>query len=345
MAETTLITTGPPAGRGPKYLSVSGNALLQNKVKKAGDHDPDAKFMVGVGFPWLDTKIRIVNPETLLPCQPDEVGEIWISGTSVAPGSWNKDQENITAFKARITDDPETYFYRSGDLGFFHDGELYISGRYKDLIIINGRNIYPQDIEFLAENAHPVLRQNAGAAFSIDQDGEEKLVVVVEVERSAIMNLDVNEICDRIREEIAVETELAVHAIQLLRTASILKTSSGKIQRKACKKAFLDKTLDVVGESLLELQFHEGEPDEDIVDLVRLEAWLLTWIHEQLKVPLNRIDVSRPITAYGLTSMKAIVLQQDFLEKYGVSFPPYLFFEKNSLRQLCEKALKIVGEN
>lgn len=344
MAETTLITSGPPAGRGAVYLSVSGTALLQNKVKVVTESDEDAKHLVGVGYPWLDTTVRIMNPETLQPSADDEVGEIWVNGSSVAPGYWNNPDETLKAFNAHIPGDSQTNYLRTGDLGFFHQGELYVSGRLKDMIIIHGMNIYPQDIEFIVENAHPVLRNNASAAFSVELNGEEKLVVVAEVERSAIVGLDIDPVCDRIRQNIAQETELVAHAVQLIRTASIPKTSSGKLQRRAIKEAFLTKTLDIVGESILTEYYSEEEFEHPGTDLVSLEAWIMTWIHEKLKVPLNRIDASRPITAYGLTSMKAISLQQDFLEKFNVNFPPYLFFEKSSIKQLCEKALKFIQE-
>jgi acyl-CoA synthetase (AMP-forming)/AMP-acid ligase II len=344
MAETTLITSGPPSGRGPRYVALDSQALQKNKVKIAGENTKDAKFLVGVGFPWLDTKVRIVNPETLVPCNPDEIGEIWICGSSVSPGYWNKAEENKEVFSASIADEPGAKYLRSGDLGFFHEGELYISGRHKDMIILGGQNIYPQDIEYLTENSHPALRQNASAAFSVEIKGEEKLVVVAEVERASIIGLNIDEVCDQIRENVSIETDKVVHAIQLLRVASIPKTSSGKIQRKACKEAFLQKKLDVVGESFLEIKFHEDEHADTTIDLVTLEAWMMTWIHGKLKIPLNRIDSTRPITAYGLTSMKAIALQQDFLDKFGVVFPPYLFFEKNSLKNLCEKALRLISE-
>jgi acyl-CoA synthetase (AMP-forming)/AMP-acid ligase II/acyl carrier protein len=345
MAETTLITSGPPASRDPLYISISGDALLQNKVKPVPENHIDARHQVGVGHPWLDTKVKIMNPETLLPCQSDEIGEIWISGSSVSPGYWNKPEETQMAFANHIPDDPENNYFRSGDLGFLHEDELYISGRLKDLIIIHGRNIYPQDIEYIVENSHPAIRSNASAAFPIEENDEEKLVVIAEVERSAIMGLNVDEVCDIIRENISAEKELTVHAIQLIRTTTILKTSSGKIQRKACKEAFLGKKLDVVGESLLGIQFHADEAVVASPNLVGLEAWLMTWIHEKLKIPLIHLDPAKPITAYGLSSMKAISLQQDFLNKYGINFPPYLFFEKISISELCVKALKLIKEN
>ena len=344
MAETTLITSGPPAGRGAVYLSVSGTALLQNKVKVVPENDEEAKHLVGVGYPWLDTIVRIMDPETLHPSADDEVGEIWVNGSSVAPGYWNNPDETQRTFKAHIPGDPNTNYLRTGDLGFIHEGELFVSGRLKDMIIIHGMNIYPQDIEFIVENSHPVLRNNASAAFSVDVNGEERLVVVAEVERAAIVGLDIDPVCDSIRQNIALETELVVHAVQLIRTASIPKTSSGKLQRRAIKESFLNKSLEIIGESYLEGYFHEHEQPTAETALINIEAWLMTWIHEKLKIPLNRIDTDRPITAYGLTSMKAISLQQDFLEKFGVNFPPYLFFEKSSLKQLCEKALKLIQD-
>ncbi len=252
MAETTLIITGSAIGRGPIYLGVSGNALEQNRIVPVSDKNPDVKYLTGVGYPWIDTAIRIVNPETFLLCRQDEVGEIWVSGSIVTAGYWNKKEETEKTFSARIKDDPSVSYLRTGDLGFFHEGELYISGRLKDLIIIYGRNYYPQDIEYLAEHSHQALRANASAAFSVDVDEEEKLVILAEVERTSIRDLDVTAVCEAIRQGFPRNLELEVHAIQLLRTASILKTSSGKIQRKACKEGFLAKTLEVVGESLLE---------------------------------------------------------------------------------------------
>jgi len=345
MAETTLITTGPRAASEPVYLAISAAALEQHKVVTNPDNPEDMKYLVGVGHPWLDMDVRIVNPKTLIQCGPKEVGEIWTAGTSVTKGYWNKEKETQENFFARIKDSNSGPFLRTGDLGFFFDGELFISGRLKDLIIIHGRNYYPQDIEYLAETSHPVLRSNASAAFSVDVEEEEKLVIVAEVERTAIRNLDTEAVCDAIRQRIAEELELEVYAIQLLRTASIFKTSSGKIQHKACKEGFLLKSLEVVGESVLEDSPKCLETNDTSSDLVTIQAWLVAWIHTRLKISLERIDMAKPISAYGLSSMKAIRLQQDFLTMYGVNLPPYLFFERLSTGELCEKALALIKEN
>ncbi len=344
MAETTLIISGPHPGRGPVYLNISGSDLENHKITVLPDHGTDSRYLTGVGYPWIDTDVKIVNPDTQKLCNSNEVGEIWVSGSIVTAGYWNKPAETDEAFAAEINDAPGTKYFRTGDLGFFHQGELYISGRLKDLVIIHGRNYYPQDIEFIAEKSHPSLRPNASAAFSVTVDDEEKLVIVAELERTALRDLDAEAVCDSIRQNIFIEMELSVYAIRLLRTASILKTSSGKIQRKACKEGFLQNTLESVGESILDKSPSTRPAQNAAVELVSIQAWIISWIHIKLKISLDRIDLSRPITAYGLTSMKAVQLQQDFLNKYGVNFPPYLFFERISLNELSERAFKLIKE-
>jgi acyl-CoA synthetase (AMP-forming)/AMP-acid ligase II/acyl carrier protein len=342
MAETTLITSGPPALRGPVYLTVSGNALEKNKVLKVPETEPDARHLVGVGYPWLDTTVRIVNPDTLQLSKPDEIGEIWINGSSVTKGYWNNKKVTDETFRAELEGDDLQYL-RTGDLGFMHEGELYITGRLKDMIILHGLNYYPQDIELVAERSHEALMPNSSAAFSVLVDEIEKLVIVAEVKRSFLRDLDVHGIADAIRHSVSDEFELEVYGIQLLRTVSILKTSSGKIQRKACKQGFLEKSLEVVGESVLEAGSDHGT-SETTIDLTSVQAWLMVWIHLKLGVSLDRIDMGKNISAYGLNSLKAVQLQQDFLQKYGVNIPPYIFFEKMTVKDLSEKAYKMLKE-
>ncbi|HOW25908.1 MAG TPA: AMP-binding protein [Bacteroidales bacterium] len=341
LAEATLIVSGGNVNESPRYLFINKQALEEGRVEIAQEDAPGSSYQVSVGKPWIDTNIIIADPETLTHCESSEIGEIWISGSIIAKGYWNRPKETAETFQAFTQDTGEGPFLRTGDLGFFYQGELYVTGRLKDLIILHGRNYYPQDIEYLAEKSHPALRLNASAAFSIDRDGEEKLVIVAEVERTFIRDLDVTGICDSIRQQVGEEIEQEVYAVQLLRTASILKTSSGKIQRRACKEAFLRNELDVVGESVLKATTREREAAAPSSDLVSLQAWLLAWIHSQLKVPIEQIDSSRPITAYGLNSMKAVQLQNAFLQKYGINFPPYLFFEKITILELAERASRL----
>lgn len=348
MAETTLIIAGPEALRGPVYLNVSASALEMNKIVPVNENEHDSRYLAGVGYSWIDTDVKIVNPDTLELTKQDEVGEIWISGSIVTAGYWNKEEVTLNTFHARIKDNSgnegHRNYLRTGDLGFFHNGELYITGRLKDMVILQGKNLYPQDIEFIVEKSHPAMRANASAAFSIEKDNTEKLVIVAEVERSWIRDLNTEEVCDAIRNNIAEEFEQEVYAIQLLRTASILKTSSGKIQRKACQKAFLSGTLEVVGETIIDTTKEESENMVTKDDLSIVLAWLMAWIHLKLNVPFEKINPSSHISTYGLNSIKAIQLQNDFLQKYGVNIPPYTFFDKITIKELSEKALKMIIE-
>src|SRR6185369_14726681 len=174
-------------------------------------------------------------------CGPDTIGEIWVSGPHVAGGYWDRPEESESTFKACIADTGAGPYLRTGDLGFMQAGELFVTGRLKDLIIIRGRNYFPHDIELTAEVSHASLRPGGGAAFSVDVPGEERLVVLHEVDRHH--DGDLNEVIGAIRQAVAEEFELQVHAVALLKPGSLPKTSSGKIQRHACRAGFLKDEL------------------------------------------------------------------------------------------------------
>ena len=202
------------------------------------------KQIVGCGVaPQTQTTV-IVNPSTMRECLPEEVGEIWVAGPSVAQGYWNRPAETEQTFRARLAGMGGVDFLRTGDLGFPRDGELFVTGRVKDLIIIRGRNLYPQDIELTVERCHASLRAGAGAAFSTEVDGEERLVIAQEIDyRTAT---DTEAVIEAIRQAVVEEYEVQPYAIALLRAGSIPKTSSGKIQRHACRAAWLNNSLAVV---------------------------------------------------------------------------------------------------
>jgi len=345
MAEATLILSGGKVDERPVVMHVDKTGLENNRISIISEKDENAYSLVSVGKPWIDTTIIIVDPQNLELCPEDEVGEVWVSGSIVALGYWGNEEETKKVFKAYTGKDNKGPYLRTGDLGFYHDGMLYISGRLKDLIIIRGRNYYPQDLELLTENSHQAIRPNSVAAFSVTRDEIERLVIVAEVERTSMKNLNQDEVSNAIRSKIAEEMELAVYGILLIRTATIMKTSSGKIQRKACKQAFLNHSLEIIGESFLDEYVEEEELSGTKHDLVAIQAWMMTWIHIKLKIRLEKIDFSKPITVYGLNSMKAVQLQQDFLENFQINFPPYLFFERISLRELAERALSLINES
>ncbi|MDF5724757.1 MAG: fatty acyl-AMP ligase [Rhizonema sp. PD37] len=246
MAETTLFTTGGDKNQKPVIQGVKAQDLEQNAVVESEISSPLSRVFVGCGRPDTNTTVIIVNPESLTRCKKGQVGEIWVSGESVASGYWNRPSATQETFQAALKDTGEGPFLRTGDLGFFSNGELFVTGRLKDVMIIRGCNHYPQDIELTVLKSHPALRADCGAAFLVEIKDKERLVIVQEVERSYLRNLDVQEVVGNIFEAVNAQHGLQVYATVLLKTGSIPKTSSGKIQRYTCRTAFLNGSLNVV---------------------------------------------------------------------------------------------------
>ncbi|MDY6938531.1 MAG: fatty acyl-AMP ligase [Cyanobacteriota bacterium] len=262
MAETTLFITGQTKADPPKILYVDGKALEENQVVDVAADGEGVRGVVSCGRGWLGDRIEIVEPDTLTRCTPNRVGEIWVSGAGVGKGYWNQPEETARTFEAYLTDTGEGPFLRTGDLGFARDGEVYITGRIKDLMILWGRNHYPQHLELTVERAHPAIRPNAGAAFSVEVDGEERLVIVYEVDRSFLRKLNPEEVFGAIREAIAKHHIAEVYAIALLKTGSIPKTTSGKIQRRGCRAKFLEGTLEEIA------RWDRAAESSDIVEML-----------------------------------------------------------------------------
>ncbi|MBW4613208.1 MAG: fatty acyl-AMP ligase [Desmonostoc vinosum HA7617-LM4] len=245
LAEATLKVTAVRKKSQPVFCTVKADALAMNLVLDTTG-DEQGVTLVGCGWTEIDTKIVIVNPQSLTQCSLEQVGEIWVSGSTVAQGYWRRPEQTQETFQAYLTDTGEGPFLRTGDIGFIKDGELFVTGRIKDVMIIRGRNHYPQDIELVVQQSHPALRPSCGAAFTVEVNGEERLVVVQEVERTWLRKLDVKMVARAICKAVVQQHELHVYAIALIRTGSIPKTSSGKIQRSACRTKFLDRTLDAL---------------------------------------------------------------------------------------------------
>ena len=256
LAEATLKVAAVRRTDAPVLYIVQAGALEQNRILEATEDQQNMRTLVGCGRSEIDTKIVIVHPESLTQCSPEEVGEIWVSGSTVAQGYWMRPEETERTFRAYLADTGDGPFLRTGDLGFWKNGELFVTGRLKDVVIIRGRNYYPQDIELTVEQSHPALKAGASAAFSVEVEGEEQLVVAQEVERSYLRKLDANEVVGAIRQAVWEQHELSVYAVVLLKPASIPKTSSGKIQRHACKAGFLDGSLEGIGTWTLASNIH-----------------------------------------------------------------------------------------
>ncbi|MDZ8092350.1 MAG: fatty acyl-AMP ligase [Nostoc sp. DedQUE05] len=244
MAEATLLVSGGLKTSLPSVCQVDKAALEKHQIVADVNTSENLQKMVGCGYARLDQKIAIVDPELQIPCPEGKVGEIWVSGASVAMGYWQQLDLTEQTFNAYLAD--EGPFLRTGDLGFLQHGELFVTGRIKDLIIIRGCNHYPQDIEQTVQQSHPALVVGSGAAFVVDLNGEQKLVVVQEVERTYLHKLNVQEVVRNVRQAVATEDGIQINTIVLVKTGSLLKTSSGKIQRFACREAFLSGNLQMI---------------------------------------------------------------------------------------------------
>jgi len=244
MAEATLLISANRRGTGPGTCNVSREELQRNRIG-APAHADDTQILVGCGRLLFGECLAIVDPETLAPLGPRLVGEVWVAGPHVAQGYWRNPEATASVFKARTASGDARHWLRTGDLGFLDEhGELYITGRINDLIIIRGINHYPQDIEETVQDCHPALRRHCGAAFSLpDQNEEEQLVIVQEVERTLRREIAVEEIIATVREVVAREHEIAAREIVLIHTGSLPKTTSGKIQRQLTRQRFLAGSL------------------------------------------------------------------------------------------------------
>ncbi len=260
MAESTLMISSQDRRMPVVTKMVEGSALAQNQVIPATSAQTSVKKLVSVGHFIPDETLVIVNPETRRECQEGIVGEIWVSSPSVACGYWNQPEATEEAFAAYLfnqVDGEKTPFLRTGDLGFVSEGHLFVTGRLKEMIIINGLNYYPQDIEWTIEQNHSQLRPHCCAAFSVEKSGKEQLVVVMEVERKSWLSLrktanspgeneEGRKLLTSIRRTVIKNFDLDVYEICLLKPGSLPKTSSGKIKRFVCRQEFLEQTLTAV---------------------------------------------------------------------------------------------------
>ncbi|HEY1375409.1 MAG TPA: fatty acyl-AMP ligase, partial [Gemmataceae bacterium] len=233
LAEATLLVAGGRANTPPRTLVVRRAELEQNRVHPSHPGEAGCVTVVGCGQTLDDQDLAVVHPERSTRCPPGEIGEVWVAGPSVAKGYWGRPEESRQTFGARLADTGEGPYLRTGDLGFLQDGELYITGRLKDLIILRGRNLYPQDIEQTAEASHTALQPGAVAAFAVDEDGQERLVIAAEVIPRRQPELAA--VADAVRRAVADEHEADLHAFVLLRPGGLPKTSSGKVRRRACR--------------------------------------------------------------------------------------------------------------
>lgn len=368
MAETTLLLAGAIRNESIITTEVDAVALESGRVVSLVG-DAKATELAACGIPDASMDTRIVDPDTEIACLPDQVGEIWVSGASVAQGYWRQRAATDETFRAqiRIPSNGQTIYsnkryLRTGDLGFLHQGELYVTGRLKDLIIYCGANHYPQDIERTVEASHEGLSTGAGAAFSVEIDDAEQIVVVQEVKRSHMRTLDRDAAFATIREAVAEEHQIPLQAIVLIRPGAIPKTTSGKIQRREARRLFLEDRFKVVARWDLGIDSHavaeqppvqngggaaleadspnpraqQPHSEQQRTQIHDLQAWMLSRLSDRLGVRREDLDIREPFARYGMDSLKAVRLSGELSDLLGKPCAPTLAYDYPNIAALSE---------
>jgi acyl transferase domain-containing protein/acyl-CoA synthetase (AMP-forming)/AMP-acid ligase II/acetylornithine/succinyldiaminopimelate/putrescine aminotransferase/predicted amino acid dehydrogenase len=338
LAEATLLVTGGRVGEPPVMLSIDKVAVETNKVLPA----PLSRVLVCCGRSLEDQQVLVVHPENLTAQPPDEIGEIWVAGPSVARGYWGRPDLTADTFGARLADprgEPSGSptdagpFLRTGDLGFLHAGELFVTGRLKDLIVFAGQNHWPEDLEATATQASPFFL--ASAAFEAPSgDG---VVIVQEVARRVPQD-DLPELAARVRQVVVEQHQVAVRSVVLLRASSLPRTSSGKLQRHVCRDRFAEG---LPGE----LYRWQASPREAAAPLrasgpaeaAAIESWLRRRIAGLLGVPEEKIDRHQPFSSYGLDSGQGVALAAELEAWLGWELSPTLVWSHPTLAELTRR--------
>jgi acyl-CoA synthetase (AMP-forming)/AMP-acid ligase II/3-oxoacyl-(acyl-carrier-protein) synthase/acyl carrier protein len=354
LAEATVKVTASSRGEPPVFLNLRQSDLEHQRVALVPEdaRGPGVLSLVGNGKPILETRVVIAHPETRRRLGALELGEIWVAGPCVAQGYWKRPDATQETFGARLEDGSGPYM-RTGDLGFVDArGELYCAGRIKDLVIVRGRNFYPQDIELCAEGAHEAVRPGCSAAFAADVEGEERLVVCLEVEPTKLAaSAELGQVLGAVRQAIAEEFELLPYAVVATGPRAVPKTSSGKIQRRACRELFLSLGLDLMGIALQ----REEPPARPAQSFVRarilaadeakrqrmVEFYLLSLLAPMLpNADPTRLDMEAPLKRLGLDLPRALDWIDTLRETLGATLPLQAFFTRLSMQELATLVLR-----
>jgi hypothetical protein len=295
-----------------------------------------------------------VDPGTRRRRPDGEEGEIWVSGPTVTGGYWNRPAETRETFQASLADTGEGPFLRTGDLGLVDGGELFVTGRLKDLIILNGANVYPQDVEWAAGEAHEALRGAPGAAFAVEADDAERLVVAHEVGRRHrdASAAQLEEIAGALRLAVAQAFDVEVHVVQLLRVGSLPRTSSGKVRRQACRADFLAGRLDALWESR-PAQAVLDPPEaplgrESLIAMsprqrgLALEKHLRRHVARGLRLHWRQIDPRRGLGTYGLESLRGRELIAELEDSLELKLSSSTLFNYPSIAELSAHLLRLL---
>jgi len=375
LAESTLMVTGGMKFEQPVVRNFDSLSVETGTIQVRPEDDTAARRLVGSGRELDGQDVLIVDPQSFEPLPPGRVGEIWVSGPSVAQGYWNRSEETAATFGAMLSlpaaDSPGRMgrwrpnpgpYMRTGDLGFFDNGELFVTGRLKDLIIIRGRNHYPQDLEHAVEESSGLVRPGSVAAFAVEIDDRERVVIVAELERGKRDSADVQTAFEMIRKRLATEHEVAAEAIVLVRPNSIPKTSSGKIQRHACRRQFLDESLAVIEQHIGWLAASPEAADKPTPEAPRLArqrpigdtvvghrpdrelpAEVVQTVFDHVrriaKDRAGSLTLDTNIVELGLDSLERMEIVASLEETFGARFPEQVLPTIETCREVTEAIL------
>ncbi|HTF96328.1 MAG TPA: amino acid adenylation domain-containing protein [Cellvibrio sp.] len=363
MAESTLMISGVNKADQPVTLNLERESLDFHTVKTCASSESSVS-LVSCGQAGIDTTIRIVDPKTLRECENNKVGEIWVKGPSVALGYWGNTDLTAASFNAYINNsvDPNEVFLRTGDMGFLHDKQLYVSGRLKDLIIVRGKNYYPQDIETTAQNSSTHLRAGRGACFSVETREKQKIILIQEMERSSVRKTEDTHVETLIREAVLLSHGLYLDEIILVKPGKIFITSSGKVRRSECRLAYLKGVFATAYEEeakqKIKEEYSAATGDNDNHTYVR------SLFLSELNIDVDKVNWNVSVVNFGVDSLKAAQLQYRIEADKGVTYDmsrllagPTLFEliadiseleskkDKNNNSSLFSSALLVVDDN
>lgn len=333
LAEAVLAVTLRDGDQPLIQLAVDGRRLERMEVVEVPPNAASARVLVGCGRPLPGFDVRIVDPDTGVPCPTDRVGEIWIAGAGVAPGYWGHDKASDGPFGARLAPGHDTGqpHLRTGDLGFLRDGQLFVAGRRKDLIIIGGRNLYPQDLELSAEQAHDTASPHGTIAVSVDTGSREAVVLLVECTRRPTPQT-VSELIRAVRARVASEHQVDVLDVVALRAGTLPRTSSGKPRRSDARRLYLQGSLDPLRlGSELPAEDSATPPAEQLAWLDRLAPlWAEVLGTTSFGTDDNFFNL-------GGDSLSATQLVARIRSRHGIDLPIQAVFERPTLRAMAEQ--------
>jgi len=355
LAESTLMVSGGRGPARPTVMHVQTEPLRRNRVVQVNGRAEPNQTVVACGYPLADHKVFVVHPHTRRPCPLGRVGEIWTAGPSVAQGYWNLPEQTEQTFAGYLHETGDGPYLRTGDLGFLHDGQLYITGRLKDLVIIRGENHYSQDIEQSVMRCLTNVRANACAAFSVDVENEERLVVVLELERGS--NPDMDRAAAEIRAELSEVHGLAPFTIVAVKSHSIPRTTSGKIRRRACRQAFEQGRLSVIAQWTAQrsawnqpasgndlAKRRNGTPvtpgrhdlRSNMTGRETILRWLTDRLTRRLELAPDAMDPAEPLALLGVDSLTALQISGDLASRLGFDVAPDIVLQYPTLEALSQ---------